>query len=534
MMDGFEANKLVKGALLLTIAGFISKILSAGYRIPLQNLTGDFGYYVYQQIYPILGIVIILSLYGFPSAVSKITADLKAEENYLSFKTFYWPVFLILLGINSLLFIILFLNANAFARLVGDVHLQGAYRLTSFTFLLIPFTSLLRGVFQGNYYMKPTAYSQVGEQIFRVFIIILSAYLFVNKKIDVYTIGKAGALASILGATIAIMILVVFLKFINPVRHDSIAVPWGYYIRTIISLGIVASLNHMVLLIIQFADVFTLVPSLLKYGLSSIDAMKAKGVFDRGQPLIQLGTVLGSSFALAIIPSVSKNRLKKEPKTFYQNIQRALAVSFYISAAAVIGLVLILPETNLLLFKNLNGTFSLQILSIVIFLSAITITITSILQGLGYLRQIAIFIMITFFIKWILNQLLVPYWGITGSAFATVMSMMILSCLVLVQLKRALPNFKIFRVIKWKSFLMASFGMIVYINIFHSILPYTYTSSRLTLLVYVCFIALSGALIYILLLLKFNTFTERELSMFPFASFLIRIYKGRDSVESQN
>src|SRR5690625_4731116 len=103
VMDENETNRLVKGALLLTVAGFISKILSAGYRIPLQNLTGDFGFYVYQQIYPILGIVMILSLYGFPVAVSRLTAELNVENKHLSLQGFYKPILLILLGINGLI-----------------------------------------------------------------------------------------------------------------------------------------------------------------------------------------------------------------------------------------------------------------------------------------------------------------------------------------------------------------------------------------------------------------------------------------------
>ena len=65
-------NHLFRGALILMIAGMLSKVLSALYRIPLQNLTGDFGYYIYQQMYPFIGILMMLSLYGFPAAVSKL------------------------------------------------------------------------------------------------------------------------------------------------------------------------------------------------------------------------------------------------------------------------------------------------------------------------------------------------------------------------------------------------------------------------------------------------------------------------------
>ena len=55
-------RRVMQGAFVLTIASFIAKVLSALYRIPLQNLVGDEGFYVYQQVYPIYGIAMSLSL----------------------------------------------------------------------------------------------------------------------------------------------------------------------------------------------------------------------------------------------------------------------------------------------------------------------------------------------------------------------------------------------------------------------------------------------------------------------------------------
>ena len=49
-------KSFMKGAVLLTIAGFIVKLLSAVYRVPFQNLVGDQGFYIYQQVYPFVAI----------------------------------------------------------------------------------------------------------------------------------------------------------------------------------------------------------------------------------------------------------------------------------------------------------------------------------------------------------------------------------------------------------------------------------------------------------------------------------------------
>ena len=59
-------RRVMQGAFVLTIASFIAKVLSALYRIPLQNLVGDEGFYVYQQVYPIYGIAMTLALSGLP------------------------------------------------------------------------------------------------------------------------------------------------------------------------------------------------------------------------------------------------------------------------------------------------------------------------------------------------------------------------------------------------------------------------------------------------------------------------------------
>lgn len=521
-MDGNGTNQLVRGALLLTLAGIISKILSAGYRIPLQNLTGDYGFYIYQQVYPILGMVLVMSLYGFPTAISQIMGTLKTERKSASLRSFYLPVFFIMLGINGVFFFFLYFNASNIASWIGDVHLKKAYQLAAFSFLFIPFTSLMRGVFQGNNQMKPTAYSQIGEQFIRVTIIIIAAYLFFIQKIEIYKIGEIAATGSIAGAVTAIFILCIFLIKTKPIAYPPhFQTPWGYYFRIIFTLGVVASLNHMTLLIIQFADVFTLIPGLLKYGLSNMEAMEAKGVFDRGQPLIQLGTVLGSSFAMALIPTISKKRLEENSNELYGYIRGALLFSFYLAAGAVIGLITIFPETNTLLFQNTKGTTTLQILAIAIFLSSISITISSILQGLGYFKRTAGFIVGAFLIKWMANHLFVPLWGINGSAVATILSLFLLCLVVLFEFKRKLPEIKMFRSIHWPAFAASSLGMIGYIMIVKYLFSYDLLSSRAGLLLYVAFIACTGALIYILLLLKCRAFTEKELSLLPFARFFI-------------
>ncbi|MBO1004451.1 putative polysaccharide biosynthesis protein [Pseudogracilibacillus auburnensis] len=525
-MEINKTKKVVQGAFLLTIAGLLSKIVSATYRIPLQNLTGDFGFYIYQQVYPLIGTVMILSLYGFPIAISKLTTEMKQKNNLLTIRHFYIPLFIILLVINSIFFMIIFFLSPLISTWIGDENLTSTYQLAAFLFLLIPFLALLRGVFQGNEEMHQTAYSQIIEQVIRVSIIITAAYYIFMGKLDIYMIGKAGVMASMLGMGVAIVLCMIFFmlkhKKMIVVPSFQTNIPWKYFIFTCISFGIVGSLNHMILIMIQFVDVFTLVPNLMEYGLSPMEAMEAKGIFDRGQPFIQFGVVFGSSFALAIIPTVVRENIRANMSTI-QSVREALLFSFYIAFGATLGLILLLPEANRLLFTNNDGTGSLQILVIAILLSSITITTCAILQSIGYLKQTAIWISVTFLIKWLLNELFVPFWGIYGSAIATVGSLFFLCVASILLLQRKVPAIYFFRHIRWQALFVASGGMFLYIMGVKGLCTFYGELSRVSLLFYVCFVVFSGALLYICLLLRYNVFTEKQLSTLPFSRLFLRL-----------
>src|SRR5690625_916681 len=193
----------------------------------------------------------------------------------------------------------------------------------------------------------------------------------------------------------------------------------------------------MLFIIIQFADVFTLIPNLMTYGFSLEKAMVWKGIYDRGVPLIQLGIVIGSSFAVALIPVISAN---KHTNHISDTIQNALALCLYIAGGATVGIIVLFPEVNLLFFKDMLGTISLRIFALAIMFISIIVTTNAMLQSLGYMFRSVIYIFITFLLKISLNQLLIPYFGLVGSSYATVISLVILCMITFYHLKRVVPS----------------------------------------------------------------------------------------------
>lgn len=70
-----QRQLLWQGAFVLSLAGILSKILSAVYRVPFQNIVGDVGFYIFQQVYPMIGISVMLATSGFPVIISKLLND---------------------------------------------------------------------------------------------------------------------------------------------------------------------------------------------------------------------------------------------------------------------------------------------------------------------------------------------------------------------------------------------------------------------------------------------------------------------------
>ncbi len=74
-------SNFLKGALVLSIAGAISKILGAVYRIPLARLLGGEGMGLYQMAYPIYTTILALATAGVPVAISVLVSR-KETQGY--------------------------------------------------------------------------------------------------------------------------------------------------------------------------------------------------------------------------------------------------------------------------------------------------------------------------------------------------------------------------------------------------------------------------------------------------------------------
>ena len=83
------------------------------------------------------------------------------------------------------------------------------------------------------------------------------------------------------------------------------------------------------------------------------DAAKAlKGVYDRAQPLVQVGTVIATAFATTLLPSLTEALQKRDSGGFYRSATSLIRVAVAISSAASVGMIALMPFINRLLFGS--------------------------------------------------------------------------------------------------------------------------------------------------------------------------------------
>jgi PST family polysaccharide transporter len=507
------------GALLLTVAGLLSKILSALYRVPYQNIAGDIGFYIYQQVYPFYGIALALSLYGFPVVISKMISEEKESQraNEQSVITFSICSLLI---VGFIIFICLYLFSTNIAIMMGDHQLAMPIQMVSFSFLLLPFIAVFRGDFQGHENMLPTALSQISEQFIRVGTILILAYILVAEGFDLYDVGTGAVFGSLTGGFAAIAVLLLFRKstngnvklkeYINVFTIQNIQ---AFPFKTLMFSSVAICITGLTLVLLQLVDSFTLYSHLVGSGQNVVEAKVAKGIFDRGQPLLQLGVVLATSLSLSLVPTIAKAMVEQKRALIIKRSRIALKISIVVGAGATLGLISIMKYTNHMLYTDMKGSTVLSVLSLSVLLTSICLTASAILQGLGYISYTAIFVLVGILVKWSLNSWLIPIYETLGAAVATVLAIGVITLLSGSLLYKELRDSSVLETKLFLKTALAGAGMYMIIKgyewLFFLYIPFQ--DSRLVSTLFALSSVLVGGLAFLGLIVGLKVFHKEEL-----------------------
>lgn len=519
---------VMQGALLLSVASLIAKVLSAIYRVPFQNMVGDTGFYVYQQIYPIYGIGMTVALSGLPMFISKLVA----ETQDLTTRRAMLSRILILIGIFSLVvFGGLQLWALKIASAMGDPALAPIIRAVSWMYLFSPFLAVSRGYFQGEYDMKPTAVSQLVEQTVRVAVILLVAYWAMRHGWDVYRMGTWAMSSAAIAALFATIVLSYFIqqKRLKLVRMDVRTIGPGYeeLAKRLLIEGGTISLFASMMVLLQLVDSFTVMRGLVIHGYPDVVSKALKGVYDRGQPLVQLGLVIATSFSSSLLPSLTEALKQGRRGQFARQAVTVIRMGLVISVAATAGLITLMPKIDTILFGNQEGVTTLCVYVLSIVFATLIMIYNSILQSTNQFSVTIAGLGMGLLVKILINQRMVIGFGLVGASWATVISLLVMTTFLTAQLRRerlaAISQRFLTKLIGISIAMML--GVQILLVIANWLLVLTNPASRWQALIQTAIGVAGGGVLFIWLSLRYQLLTVREWLTLPKADKWLRWFK---------
>lgn len=529
-----STKTMMHGAVILSIAALIAKILSAVYRVPFQNLVGNTGFYVYQQVYPIYGIGMTFALSGFPVFLSNLVAQYQTEY---ALGTLLRKSFLLMAILGGICFIGLWSQASMIAQLMGDAQLEPVVQSVSWMFLTMPFLVVARGYFQGTMRMVPTAISQVMEQVVRVIVIIAVASLYVRWTDDLYLMGAWAMSSATIAAVAAILVLGFYIwrEQRNQYFKDwsgertipASALKWSQLLRRFLIEGGTLCLLSSMLVLYQLIDSFSLFKGLVEQGIASDVAKDLKGIFDRGQPLVQLGMVVGVGFSSSYMPLLTRAFARGKQQEFDTLKHSLLKMTVALASAATAGMIVILPRLNHMLFGDTQGNMVLAVYVTSVLVASLIMAYHGILQSSGKYYITLIGLLAGLIVKWIGNDYLVMLSQTLGASIATVLGLLVMFGMIYFLSPHSVSAFDTTKTRFIRRLLAVVCGMTLLVLAvqvpFNIWMPAGQSRSADTLVSFI--LVAVGGLAFIGLALRLELLSVREWIMIPKGKSVLRMTK---------
>lgn len=425
---------LMKGATILVIAGIVSKIFGAIFRIPLTNMIGAEGQAYYSAAYALYQLLFTVATAGFPVAISRMVSSRIAEGDFINAHKSYKLAMKVswALGIGS--FLIMFFGAGAIANAYRNPGSEASMKAISVALLFTPLVASMRGYYQGRQDMKPTGVTEVIEQMVRVAAGLTLAYMFYRTSLTKAAAGATfGASAGIMAAFIAMMVIYARdrsererLFSASVVREESD----NSRLKELLGFLIPITIGSSVMPIMFNIDAAIIPRRLLDSGWDRVMTEKLYGLMGGFcDPIINLPNIFIDAICISLMPAVTTAYTLHKKKELDGHIKTGLKTMMIITYPCAIGLIVLArPILTLLFYRKIDEAVmavpALRILAVSILTLAVMRTFSTSLQAIGKMMLPVWNLLIGAAVKAVVSYILIgiPAININGAAFGSVIA----------------------------------------------------------------------------------------------------------------
>ena len=425
-----SGRRFLKGALILTVAGVVVKVIGSLNWIFLSWILGGEGIGIYQIAFPLYLLALSISDAGIPVAVSIITAERAALQDYRGAQRVFHLSFLLLAVTGMVLSLLLFFGAGWLIehRMIRDARAYYSIIALAPAIFLVTLLSSFRGYLQGWQMMAPTAVSQIVEQLLRVFTMLVFAYWLLPSGLE-FAAGGA-SLGAGFGAVGALGVLVWYYfrlqKQLQQKMQLAPILPDGESNRSILrrlaALALPVSLSSLMLPVVANLDLFIVPLRLEAAGFSVGQATERFGYLTgMAVPLVNLATIVTASLSISLVPAISQAKSLGDRQEVLYRTAGAMRLANLTTVPFSVLLFLLAEPVVSMIYHAPGAAEVTQVMAGGIFLLGLHQVTTGLLQGLGRTTIPVVNMGLAAVVKVVLNWVLtaIPALGIQGAGLAT-------------------------------------------------------------------------------------------------------------------
>ncbi len=403
-------NNFIAQAGILAAAGIVSRIIGLLYKSPLHDVIGDRGMGYYQVAYSYYTIILLVSSYSIPSAISKVIAQRLALKEYRNAHRIFMCALAYVLAVGGIASLFLFFGAGLF---VEDEYVP-VLRTFAPTIFIYGILGVLRGYFQAHRSMAQTSVSQILEQIANAAVSVGAAYLLIKSGMGTMEVpadepGQAaraayGAIGSSLGTGAGVLTALLFMLGIYALNRDLIKrrILRDRHRNVESCKSIIKTITAVVTPFIISTAIYNLsgtvntglytrfLPSIKDIGIP--ETASRWGIFSgQAQTISNIPIAFATAMAAAMIPSVAQLMAARNEAGARHSIGVAVKTTMLVSIPCAVGLFVLARPITALLFSNTRevedlAAALLRSLSLSVVFYALSTLNSQILQGLGRLN----------------------------------------------------------------------------------------------------------------------------------------------------
>lgn len=369
-----DTNFLIQGTI-LAAASIISRVIGLVYRLPMTAIIGDIGNDYYSCAYEIYSLLLLISGYSLPMAVSKLVSVQMSRGHRRNVRRVFRGALMIaaITGTAGCLFV--FFGAEFLTNMFQTPLSFIALRVLAPTLIIVAVLGVFRGFFQGFGTMMPSAVSQIIEQIVNAVVSVGAAYILIgygrrvasvlgSKQHYAEAFGAAGGtLGTSLGAAVALVFVVFVFFAFRPVMNRMIRREEKHAgIKTDSYLSIVRVLVLTIVPILLSTTIYNLV-SIVDQGLFKNLAViqgypqsrisEWWGIFSgKYRVLINVPISISTALATSSMPSLAAAFAKKDMAQVRRKIGLSLRFVMIVSIPCTVGLIVLARPIMDLLFSG--------------------------------------------------------------------------------------------------------------------------------------------------------------------------------------